>query len=183
VIGERFYLPTEEQLGAIVEALEKPRPRPEDFPIGSTVTQNGHETEFEVVAYWRGNCVLKHAATDTTHHAPPSQLQVVRDSLVGHVYLLHFDQKLGHAQHYIGFAEHGGLFRRLAQHESGNGKASPLIRALIRDGGSFTLARSWIGTRNDERKLKNRRNAAQLCPICRGEVPAPGPITTRGAAS
>ena len=89
----------------------------------------------------------------------------------GHIYLLHFTQPVGHALHYIGWAADGGLFKRLAQHESGNGRATPLIRALIASGGRFRLARVWDGDRNMERRLKNRRKAKMLCPICRGEAP------------
>ena len=91
-----------------------------------------------------------------------------RTNVPGHVYLLHFSEPVAHARHYIGWAEDGRLFRRLAQHEAANGQATPLVRALIQRGGSFTLARTWGDVdRFFERKLKNRRNASQLCPICR----------------
>lgn len=90
--------------------------------------------------------------------------------VMGHIYLLHFSHRVGHAQHYIGWAMEGGLFKRLAQHESGNGRATPLIRALIASGGRFRLARVWDGDRHMERRLKRRKGARQLCPICRGEV-------------
>lgn len=33
---------------------------------------------------------------------------------------------------------------------------------------SFRVARTWRGDRNFERRLKNRKNAPRLCPICRG---------------
>ena len=87
----------------------------------------------------------------------------------GHIYLLHFSHPVAHARHYIGWAAEGRLFRRLAQHESGNGAATPLIRALIASGGRFRLARVWDGDRHMERRLKNQRNSRKLCPICREE--------------
>ena len=85
----------------------------------------------------------------------------------GHIYLLHFDRKVHHAQHYLGWAIRGKLFARLAQHEAGNGASSPLVRALLDAGGHFVLARVWEGDRFLERRLKNRRNARHLCPVCR----------------
>lgn len=85
----------------------------------------------------------------------------------GHIYLLHFSDPVGHARHYMGWAIKGRLFARLAQHEAGNGKSSPLIRALIAQGGSFVLARTWDGDRYEERRLKNFGNAPRLCPVCK----------------
>ena len=90
-------------------------------------------------------------------------------STIGTCYLLHFSQPYGHARHYLGWSQRGGLFRRLAQHEAGNGAASPLIRALLKAGGHFVLARTWEGDRYLERRLKNRGGAAKLCPICKAQ--------------
>jgi hypothetical protein len=87
---------------------------------------------------------------------------------VGVVYLLHFSQRYGHAGHYTGWAKRGELFRRLSEHEAGNGKASPLIRALLGAGGHFVLARTWEGDRHFERSIKKRGGASRLCPICKG---------------
>ena len=95
-----------------------------------------------------------------------------RTNVEGTVYLLHFDQWVGEpghkgARHYMGWAEEGRLFRRLAEHEAGNGKATPVVRALLARGGSFALARTWKGDRFLERRLKNRGGAARLCPVCK----------------
>ena len=97
-------------------------------------------------------------------------LELIDDEVEGVIYLLHFSQPVAHAQHYIGWAIKGGLFKRLAQHEAANGASSPLIKALIEQGGHFDLARVWDGSRNRERSLKNQRNARKLCPICREEA-------------
>jgi putative endonuclease len=91
------------------------------------------------------------------------------------VYLLHFSQPIGNerhkARHYIGFVnDWRGLQRRLKQHQQGNGAA--ITRAAAALGITFALAAFWPGDRSYERKLKARKNAACLCPICRAEKAA-----------
>ena len=83
----------------------------------------------------------------------------------GIVYLLHFDTRgPGGAQHYLGFTE--DLEARLAAHRSGRG--ARLTSAIRRLGISFKVVQVWTpATKADERKLKNRHQAARLCPICR----------------
>lgn len=84
------------------------------------------------------------------------------------VYLLHFSEKVSHAQHYVGFAEN--IRRRVDVHLAGGCKASPLVRAAIRAGVQVTLTRVWPGlSRNDERSIKNRKGTPKLCPVCREE--------------
>lgn len=78
------------------------------------------------------------------------------------VYLLHFDQPLHHARHYIGFCQsYEGLESRFEHHAKGHG--SRLLRAV---GGGWKLVRLWTGSRDDERRLKNRKEAPALCPVC-----------------
>lgn len=91
----------------------------------------------------------------------------------GTVYLLHLDKPIGdltnphgQAQHYLGWAK--DLDRRIAVHRSGNG--SPLIAAARRLDIACSLARTWPGDRNLERRLKNRHNAKLLCPLCSGKA-------------
>lgn len=84
------------------------------------------------------------------------------------VYLLHFSEKVSHAQHYVGFAEN--IRRRVDVHLTGGCKASPLVRAALRAGVEVILTRVWPGSsRNDERSIKNRKGTPKLCPICREE--------------
>lgn len=83
---------------------------------------------------------------------------------VGTVYLIHFDKPFRHARHYIGWAS--DLDGRLAHHRKGTG--ANLLKHVARAGIGWVLARTWEGDRTMERRLKNRKNAAQLCPICRG---------------
>jgi len=81
------------------------------------------------------------------------------------VYLLHFSEKIAdHAQHYIGFSD-VGIERRLKRHLEGNG-AKP-VRAAVQLGIEVKVARLWPnGNRKLERKLKNRKKARCLCPLC-----------------
>ncbi len=85
------------------------------------------------------------------------------------VYLLHFDRKLSHAQHYIGFVDHLAhhtLESRLEYHRKGTG--SKLLKAVVGAGIGFQVARTWpAGDRNFERQLKNKKNASKLCPLCK----------------
>lgn len=83
------------------------------------------------------------------------------------VYLLHFDRKLHHAQHYLGIADR--LEDRLQAHRSGNG--ARLMQVITEAGITWRLARTWSdGTRELERRLKNRHNSPRLCPICRAKI-------------
>jgi len=81
------------------------------------------------------------------------------------VYLLHFSEKVAdHAQHYIGYSDIG-IERRLERHLNGNG--SRLVRAAVQLGIEVKVARLWPnGDRKFERKLKNRKKARCLCPLC-----------------
>lgn len=82
------------------------------------------------------------------------------------VYLLHFHTPYRHAQHYLGYAE--DLAARLQAHRSGNG--ARLVEVVTKAGIAWELVRVWEdGDRIFERRLKNRKNARLLCPICRGE--------------
>lgn len=86
----------------------------------------------------------------------------------GTVYLIHFDEKLSHAQHYIGWASN--LEGRLAHHKRGTG--SRLMAAVSGKGIKWAVARTWSADRNFERKLKNQKNASKLCPVCRAAAEA-----------
>lgn len=93
----------------------------------------------------------------------------MNESNLGTVYLIHFDRPYRHAQHYIGWAK--DLEKRIAQHRSGNG--SKLMAAVVKKGITFEVVRTWHNVdRHFERKLKNRRCAGQLCPLCALEIRA-----------
>lgn len=84
----------------------------------------------------------------------------------GTVYLLCFSRKLHHAAHYIGWAK--CLEKRLEHHRAGTG--ARLMAACKREGITFTLARTWEGDKNLERKLKKKKCAPKLCPLCRAKA-------------
>lgn len=86
------------------------------------------------------------------------------------VYLIHFDRPLGDpnnprgtASHYIGYTDN--LERRLKEHAEGRGAA--IMRAVWLAGIPWHVVRTWEGGRDLERKLKRRKKARCLCPICR----------------
>jgi hypothetical protein len=81
----------------------------------------------------------------------------------GTVYLLHFDKKYHHAQHYLGFCMYD-LEQRLAHHVAGHG--ARLMQVITLAGIGFQIARTWRGCRTFERRLKNQKNAGRLCPVC-----------------
>lgn len=88
------------------------------------------------------------------------------------VYLIHLERPLAHAQHYIGFvdADKGHTVEaRLEKHRKGTG--NPMLRAAMLQGIRFDVVRVWPNaTRTDERKLKNRKKARCMCPICQKGV-------------
>lgn len=89
----------------------------------------------------------------------------------GTVYLLHFTSRLHHAGHYLGFVagKKKALTNRLNKHRDGTG--ARLLEVIGQQGIDFVLARTWTGmTRADERRLKKRKNAPRLCPVCRSMV-------------
>lgn len=81
----------------------------------------------------------------------------------GTIYLLHFSQPFGHARHYLGWAR--DLERRLEHHRRGTG--ANLMRHAGMAGVTFQLARTWPGTRTDERRMHNGGHARR-CPVCKG---------------
>lgn len=79
------------------------------------------------------------------------------------VYLIHFTPAYKHAHHYMGYA--ADIERRFALHQCGAG--ARLTQVAVAAGCRLVLARVWEdGDRTLERKLKNRKNAPALCPIC-----------------
>jgi|SRR6267154_5443486 len=76
------------------------------------------------------------------------------------IYLLHFHRPLHHARHYLGIATDLGA--RLEEHARGTGAR---IMAVLKERGiGGTLARTWCGTRKDEKQLKRRRDMPRVCP-------------------
>lgn len=79
------------------------------------------------------------------------------------VYLIHFSPAYKHAKHYLGYAEN--VESRFALHKVGGG--ARLTQVAVQAGCQLILARVWEdGDRQLERKLKNRKDAPALCPVC-----------------
>ncbi len=80
------------------------------------------------------------------------------------VYLIHFQTKLHHAQHYIGFVE-TDLGQRILLHRLGRG--AKLLAAVNENGIAWNVVRVWRGAdRSFERKLKAYKKARRFCPVC-----------------
>jgi hypothetical protein len=84
------------------------------------------------------------------------------------IYLLHFDTKLHHAQHYLGCTG-GSLRDRMRRHATGNG--ARLVEVITQAGITWRIARTWRGNWNTEKKLKRQHNSPRFCPICNARVP------------
>ena len=78
-------------------------------------------------------------------------------------YLLHFDRPLCHAKHYIGCTM--DVEKRLELHRKNPGPR--ILQVLKEKGIGFQLVRTWnCKDKHFERRLKNRKEAPCLCPIC-----------------
>ena len=85
------------------------------------------------------------------------------------VYLLHFSKPYKHARHYLGSAD--DVNERLEAHRKGQGA---ILTQVAADAGiTFEIARTWQGSRKEERQLKNRHNAPKLCPMCKLKTSEP----------
>jgi GNAT superfamily N-acetyltransferase/predicted GIY-YIG superfamily endonuclease len=86
-----------------------------------------------------------------------------------YIYVLHFEHKHHHAQHYVGCTEK--LLQRLTAHAIGHGSA--LCRHLHTIGVNWQLATLYTTThaqmRRMERSLKNQHHAHRYCTICTSE--------------
>jgi hypothetical protein len=85
------------------------------------------------------------------------------------VYLIHFDTPVAPGrhtcQHYIGWTP-GDILSRVAVHRTGKG--ARLTAVAVERGISFDVVRVWPdGDRELERRLKKRKSAPRLCPVCR----------------
>lgn len=84
------------------------------------------------------------------------------------VYILHFEKKFYHTQHYIGWTKGNSIEavqKRLKTHLSGKG--SKIVRSVVASGIKIEVATIFInGDRKLERKLKDKKNAKQFCSIC-----------------
>lgn len=81
------------------------------------------------------------------------------------IYLLHFDQPVGTARHYLGTCLDDRLDQRLLEHARGNG--ANLVRVAMKRGIKVRLARTIPNQHSAvERQLKNAGHMKKLCPLC-----------------
>lgn len=81
------------------------------------------------------------------------------------VYLIHFEEKFNHAQHYIGRTKYSNPWRRIEYHF--NGRGARLTQAVYKARIKMRLVRIWKdGDRQLEQDLKNRHNGKSFCPLC-----------------
>lgn len=90
------------------------------------------------------------------------------DNIPGTLYLLHFTRPVGninrprmHASHYLGWTGQVDVEQRVAQHRAGKGAA--ITKAAVAKGADLILVKTWPGTRNDERQLKQHGHFSDLC--------------------
>jgi len=87
----------------------------------------------------------------------------------GYVYVIHFDDKFHHAQHYVGCTKN--VRSRLIAHAWGYG--ANILKHQMLQGGEWSLAGLYNCTtaemRKIERSLKNWNNSKQFCPTCNPE--------------
>lgn len=99
---------------------------------------------------------------DYTPEAAPVLALVPDEDEPGFVYILRLEVPLGSDRHsarfYTGWARN--LDGRIYHHAQGRGAA--FTRAAVERGIGFTLVWSMPGTRADERRIKNRKNARRF---------------------
>lgn len=77
-------------------------------------------------------------------------------------YLIHFDEPVGNARHYIGFA--ADLSERIAKHRAGRGaKLTARANAL---GVGWRVVRVWRAADRQAEKYLKSLGASDLCPHC-----------------
>lgn len=81
------------------------------------------------------------------------------------VYLLHFDEPVGKARHYLGMCKAARLHWRQLEHLRGVG-ASLTARAARQNIGWTVAATWWTADVHLEREIKNASHFEKLCPVC-----------------
>jgi predicted GIY-YIG superfamily endonuclease len=81
------------------------------------------------------------------------------------VYLIHFEEKLHHDQHYIGFVDKN-LQQRIKKHRSNKG--AKLLMVVNNKGIQWEVVRVWEECdRQLERRRKNCKKPRCFCPLYR----------------
>ena len=114
-----------------------------------------------------------------------AELEEDRMKRTGTIYLLHFSEPIGdlsnpkgQAQHYLGFSQ--DLEARLEAHRNGTGAA--IMAAVVEAGIEWAVVKTWRGTRDDERALKNRHQHSFYCPVCKAAAESREAVFATGLA-
>ena len=86
------------------------------------------------------------------------------------LYIIHFDQPIKHAQHYIGSTTKDTLksvHARIKKHKTGTTNA--LLREVKRQGIGIQVYIIGKGSYKEERAIKNCNNGRRYCPCCMGK--------------
>lgn len=109
---------------------------------------------------------MKGQSEATAHNVSPAD---------GFIYLLHWRDRDGRVEHYVGWTQ--DLEARLKAHFSDSG-GCPTTRRYRKAGMRGALARLWRGTIWGERLLQQTLEFPQNCPICCGGTV--GPVACEG---
>jgi predicted GIY-YIG superfamily endonuclease len=93
----------------------------------------------------------------------------VTEGIPGVIYLIHFDRRVAHAGHYLGWT--ADLNKRLRDHQRGYA-GSRLMEVVKAEQIGWHVSRTWTGTRNQERAWKVNGNAHR-CPTCGCRIAQP----------
>lgn len=85
------------------------------------------------------------------------------------VYMFHFAEKVGNAQHYVGSTTVLNFTRRMRDHS--HGSASALTAEAVKRRIDLWIARTWFTSdRGLEQRLKAASRYSLKCPICKERV-------------
>jgi hypothetical protein len=76
------------------------------------------------------------------------------------VYIIEFSERLHHAGYYVGMCGDKRVMERFREHCSGRG--AHITRAAVERGISLTLLAVFPGFRDEELKIKQRKNTPRL---------------------
>lgn len=86
------------------------------------------------------------------------------------LFLLHFDERYAHAQHYLGYAVGTGRGHEYAKAICKGTAIGPheLVMAAQWSGIPIQLAEVWVGAgRALQRRMRSNGSLSRFCPICR----------------
>lgn len=88
------------------------------------------------------------------------------DNINGYIYLLHYKDKMSHAQHYVGWTN--DIENRIFEHIEGKQDKCKLTYEFAKRNIPFVISKLWYGTRNDERAIKKHKSQPKHCTCCKG---------------